>query len=209
MKKFICIFTILIIAFGVYAKEIPSEGAYIYLSAPDNTVKIGFADSVENATKGVSTSSINLGKFVLTDDLKLAETDYSGKVFIFYKGVVDSSSNYSLTLTINRPFQYWDDSAYQDYFIGYSAIVKDPSSDNGGSQSLWDGSNASNITTGITIDSSTDTPQQLETQLRKTGVTNFVAKGIAQIKISIPKTDISTLRYGNYRTEMTLTLTTT
>ncbi|MCI7605259.1 MAG: hypothetical protein MSS69_00710 [Spirochaetales bacterium] len=206
MKKFICIFTILIIAFGVYAT---SKGAYIYLSAPDNTVKIGFADSVANATAGVSTSSINLGKFALTDDLELAATDYSGKVFIFYKGVVNSSSNYSLTLTINRPFQYWDDSAYQDYFIGYSAIVKDPSSDNGGSQSLWDGSNASNITTGITIASSTDTPQQLETQLRKSGVTNFVAKGIAQIKISIPKTDISTLRYGNYRTEMTLTLTTT
>lgn len=206
MKKFICIFTILIIAFGVYAT---SKGAYIYLSAPDNTVKIGFADSVANATAGVSTSSINLGKFALTDDLELAATDYSGKVFIFYKGVVNSSSNYSLTLTINRPFQYWDGSAYQDYFIGYSAIVKDPSSDNGGSQSLWDGSNASNITTGITIASSTDTPQQLETQLRKSGVTNFVAKGIAQIKISIPKTDISTLRYGNYRTEMTLTLTTT
>lgn len=205
MKKFICVFTILVIAFGVYATEIASEGAFIYLSAPDNTVKIGFADSVEHAAAGVSTSSINLGKFVLTDNLELAKTDYSDKVFIFYKGVVDSSSNYSLKLTINRPFQYWDDSTYQTDVISYSATVKDPSA--GGSQ--WEGLNASGITTGITIASSTKTPQELETQLRKTGVTNFVAKGIAQIKISIPKTDISTLRYGNYRTEMTLTLTTT
>lgn len=211
MKKIIALVLMILTVFFVFAEEgptaPPSDSVSVYLTAPDNIVKIGFANSVDNAKKGIPVSvDFNLGKFSLTDDLKLAEKTYSDTIFIFYRGIVNSSASYNLSLTIKSPFKYWDGSAYsgaETDIINFTATVKNPTS-----ETKWDGSNATNIGSGISVPT-TNSATALETQFRKTGATNFIVNGIAQIEIVISDTDVSSLKYGKYRTEMTLTLTTT
>ena len=207
MKKIIAFVLMILTVFFVFADEVPtvlaSDSVSVYLSAPDNTVKIGFANSVDNAKKGIPVSiDFNLGKFSLTDDLKLAAKTYSDTIFIFYRGVVNLSNKFSLELSIKSPFTYWDGSSYGSDSINFTATVKNPTA-----ETKWDGASADKITAGISVPTD-GTAKVLETQLCET-LGAFVVNGIAQIEISIPLTDISTLKYGNYRTEMTLTLKTT
>lgn len=206
-KHLIVILSLLFISTSIFA----TEGVSVFLNAPDNKVKVGFATSVENAKNAVpATSDFNLGKIPLTDDLKFQETTYSDKVFIFYRAIVDSTNKYTLSLELKHPFKYWNGTAYDaevgNNYINYSVNVKNPTS-----ETKWDGSNSSGITSGVSILSNVASTSSgtLETKLRGDSAKNFVVSGIAQVEISVAETDISNKKYGDYKTEMTLKLTTT
>ena len=208
-------FSILILALFVFTTalfaDVVSDGTSVFLNAPDNKVKIGFATSVQNAKDAVTaTTDFYLGKIPLTDQLMFKGTTYSDKVFIFYKAIVDSTNRYTLTLELAHSFKYWSGTAFDgdvgNNYIDYSVKVKNPTS-----ETKWDGSNNENITSGITIQSNKEnsTNEILETQLRGDSSKSYVVSGIAQVEITVPQTDISNKKYGDYKTVMTLKLTTT
>lgn len=211
MKRFsILILALFIFTTSLFA-DVVSDGTSVFLNAPDNKVKIGFATSVQNAKDAVTaTTDFYLGKIPLTDQLMFKGTTYSDKVFIFYKAIVDSTKRYTLTLELAHSFKYWSGTAFDgdvgNNYIDYSVKVKNPTS-----ETKWDGSNNENITSGITIQSNKDNlaSANLETQLRGDSSGSYVVSGIAQVEITIPQTDISNKKYGDYKTVMTLKLTTT
>ena len=203
-------FSILILALFIFTTSLfadVSKNASVFLNAPDNKVIIGFATSVQNAKDAVTaTTDFILGNIPLTDQLRFRETTYSDTVFIFYRAIVNSNSNYTLTLELKNPFTYWTESGYGTDIINYTATVKNPTT-----AAKWDGSNSNTITTtGIPIESNNNNPvsADLESNLRGSA-TNYVVSGIAQVEIYIPETEISEKKYGQYKTEMTLKLTTT
>lgn len=198
MKKVIALLLMVTTVFCVFAENVSTS---VVLDAPVNTVKIGFAVDNAKALAGTSANSdFNLGAIPLTADLKFAATKYSDKVFIFYRGVVDSSTIYKLSLSIDGPFTL-DGSS-----IHYRATVKKPNEND----LKWDGTNSSTIqNSGITIDSAAESKTaELESNIHGSS-TSFVVSGVAQVEIDISETDISLLKYGSYKTTMTLTLTTT
>lgn len=200
-KLSVTILILLVVTSSLFATDVS-----VFLEAPDNKISIGFATSLENAKKAVpATADFNLGKIPLTSDLKFAQTTYSDQIFIFYRAIVDSNSNYTLTLELKKPFTYWTGSTYGSDTIDYTATVKKPTS-----YTKWDGSNYANISNGTIAISSNSNPlsADLESNLRGSA-TNYVVSGIAQVEIHIPETEISEKKYGQYKTEMTLKLTTT
>ena len=195
MKKIIALFLMMTAVFCVFAVD-----TSVYLDTPTDKVNIGFAKDNDKALAGTSASSdFHLGSIPLTADLKFAETTYSNKVFIFYRGVVGSVTTYKLSFSIDGPFTF-DGSS-----IHYRATVKKPKD----IDFKWDGTNSSTIeNAGITIDSAADSKTaELESNIHGSS-TNFVVSGVAQVEINISETDISLLKYGSYKTKMTLTLTT-
>ena len=204
-KLSVTILILLVVTSSLFASDVTSDGVSVFLEAPDNKISIGFATSLENAKNAVpATADFNLGKIPLTPDLKFKETTYSDQIFVFYRAIVDSNSNYTLTLELKKPFTYWTGSGYGTDTINYKATVKNPSSD-----TKWDGGNNENVSRGIVIlSSSNPSSANLESNLRGSS-TNYVVSGIAQVEIHIPETEISEKKYGRYKTEMTLKLTTT
>ena len=205
-KLSVTILIVLVVTSSLFATDVTSDGVSVFVEAPDNKISIGFATSLENAKNAVpATADFNLGKIPLTPDLKFKETTYSDQIFVFYRAVVDSNSNYTLTLELKKPFTYWTGSTYGSDTIDYTATVKKPTS-----YTKWDGSNYANISNGTIAISSNSNPlsADLESNLRGSS-TNYVVSGIAQVEIYIPETEISEKKYGRYKTEMTLKLTTT
>ena len=201
MKKIlIFILILLVLVTSLFA----DKNASVFLNAPDNTVIIGFADSVEHAEDAVVATDFSLGNIPLTDQLRFRETTYSDTVFIFYRAIVNSNSNYTLTLELKNPFTYWTESGYGTDIINYTATVKNPTT-----ATKWDGNNKNAISSGIGISTDSESlSADLESNLRGSA-TNYVVSGIAQVEIYIPETEISEKKYGQYKTEMTLKLTTT
>lgn len=201
MKKIlIFILILLVLVTSLFA----DKNASVFLNAPDNTVIIGFADSVEHAEDAVVATDFSLGNIPLTDQLRFIETTYSDTVFIFYRAIVNSNSNYTLTLELKNPFTYWTESGYGTDIINYTATVKNPTT-----ATKWDGNNKNAISSGIGISTDSESlSADLESNLRGSA-TNYVVSGIAQVEIYIPETEISEKKYGQYKTEMTLKLTTT
>lgn len=176
--------------------------ASVLLPVPDNSVEIGFSDSISNAESGSNTAIFNMKEPTLDRSLNLSSTD-NGDIYLYYRGICDASS-ISLKLDIVRPFTWYDGTNYSEDPNDTMHFILKVICDTGCS---WDGSNKTNLEDGIELNSSSATSKVIETVLRGSIAELTMVKGIARVIVTIPSTDISDKKYGNYQAELKLTLT--
>lgn len=176
--------------------------ASVLLPVPDNSVEIGFSDSISNAESGSNTAIFNMKEPTLDGSLNLSSTD-NGDIYLYYRGICDASS-ISLKLDIVRPFTWYDGTNYSEDPNDTMHFNLKVICDTGCS---WDGSNKTNLEDGIELNSSSAASKVIETVLRGSCAELTMVKGIARVVVTIPSTDISDKKYGNYQAELKLTLT--
>lgn len=176
--------------------------ASVLLPVPDNSVEIGFSDSISNAESGSNTAIFNMKEPTLDGSLNLSSTD-NGDIYLYYRGICDASS-ISLKLDIVRPFTWYDGTNYSEDPNDTMHFNLKVICDTGCS---WDGSNKTNLEDGIELNSSSAASKVIETVLRGSSAELTMVKGIARVVVTIPSTDISDKKYGNYQAELKLTLT--
>lgn len=179
-----------------------SVEASVLLPIPDNSVEIGFSDSISNAVSGSSQSSFNMKKPSLDESFNLSSED-NGNIYLYYRGIYDASS-ISLKVDIVRPFTWYDGTNYSEDPNDTMHFNLKVICDTGCS---WDGSNKTNLEDGIELNSSSAASKVIETVLRGSCAELTMVKGIARVVVTIPSTDISDKKYGNYQAELKLTLT--
>ena len=176
--------------------------ASVLLPVPDNSVEIGFSDSISNAESGSNTAIFNMKEPTLDGSLNLSSED-NGNIYLYYRGIYDASS-ISLKLDIVRPFTWYDGTNYSEDPNDTMHFNLKVICDTGCS---WDGSNKTNLEVGIELNSSSAASKVIETVLRGSSAELTMVKGIARVVVTIPSTDISDKKYGNYQAELKLTLT--
>ena len=176
--------------------------ASVLLPVPDNSVEIGFSDSISNAESGSNTAIFNMKEPTLDGSLNLSSTD-NGDIYLYYRGICDASS-ISLKLDIVRPFTWYDGTNYSEDPNDTMHFNLKVICDTGCS---WYGSNKTNLEDGIELNSSSAASKVIETVLRGSSAELTMVKGIARVVVTIPSTDISDKKYGNYQAELKLTLT--
>ena len=176
--------------------------ASVLLPVPDTSVEIGFSDSISNAESGSNTAIFNMKEPTLDGSLNLSSTD-KGDIYLYYRGICDTSS-ISLKLDIVRPFTWYDGTNYSEDPNDTMHFNLKVICDTGCS---WDGSNKTNLEDGIELNSSSAASKVIETVLRGSSAELTMVKGIARVVVTIPSTDISDKKYGNYQAELKLTLT--
>ena len=179
-----------------------SVEASVLLPIPDNSVEIGFSDSISNAESGSNTAIFNMKEPTLDGSLNLSSTD-NGDIYLYYRGICDASS-ISLKLDIVRPFTWYDGTNYSEDPNDTMHFNLKVICDTGCS---WYGSNKTNLEDGIELNSSSAASKVIETVLRGSSAELTMVKGIARVVVTIPSTDISDKKYGNYQAELKLTLT--
>lgn len=176
--------------------------ASVLLPVPDNSVEIGFSNSISNAESGSNTAIFNMKEPTLDGSLNLSSTD-NGDIYLYYRGICDASS-ISLKLDIVRPFTWYDGTNYSEDPNDTMHFNLKVICDTGCS---WYGSNKTNLEDGIELNSSSAASKVIETVLRGSSAELTMVKGIARVVVTIPSTDISDKKYGNYQAELKLTLT--
>lgn len=179
-----------------------SVEASVLLPIPDNSVEIGFSDSISNAESGSSQSSFNMKKPSLDESFNLSSED-NGNIYLYYRGIYDASI-ISLKLDIVRPFTWYDGTNYSADSNDIMHFDLNVICDTG---CYWDGINKTNLEEGVELNSSSTSSKIIETVLRGSSAEWNMVKGVARIVVTIPSTDISDKRYGKYQAELKLTLT--
>ncbi|MDD6841842.1 MAG: hypothetical protein PUD65_11120 [Spirochaetales bacterium] len=175
------------------------------LPVPTNSVKIGFSSSISDAESGTTTNEFSMKAPEIDEAFNISSED-NGDIYLFYKGV-GVLANCKLSLEIVRPFTWFDGTGYSssnEDMIDYSIKILC----NEGC--YWDGSKYSKLTTdGITILSSGESSKQadIETSFRGEGAEMNMVKGVARVSVTIPSTDVTGKKYGTYKSELKLTLT--
>lgn len=176
--------------------------ASVLLPVPDSSVEVGFSDSISNAESGSGQNTFDMKKPSFDESLNLSSTD-KGDIYLYYRGICDTS-NISLKLDIVRPFTWYDGTNYSEDPNDTMHFNLKVICDTGCS---WDGSNKTNLEDGIELNSSSAASKVIETVLRGSCAELTMVKGIARVVVTIPSTDISDKKYGNYQAELKLTLT--
>ena len=185
----------------VYALDSSVE-ASVLLPVPDSSVEVGFSDSISNAESGSGQNTFDMKKPSFDESLNLSSAD-KGDIYLYYRGICDTS-NISLKLDIVRPFTWYDGTNYSEDPNDTMPFNLKVICDTGCS---WDGSNKTNLEDGIELNSSSAASKVIETVLRGSSAELTMVKGIARVVVTIPSTDISDKKYGNYQAELKLTLT--
>lgn len=182
-----------------------SVEALLKLNIPTDSVKIGFSSSISDAESGTTTNEFSMRAPEIDEAFNISSED-NGDIYLFYKGV-GVLANCKLSLEIVRPFTWFDGTVYSssnEDMIDYSINILC----NEGC--YWDGSKNSILTTdGITILSSGESSNQadIETSLRGEGADMTMVKGVARVVVTIPSTDVTGKKYGNYKSELVLKVT--
>ena len=135
--------------------------ASVLLPVPDNSVEIGFSNSISNAESGSNTAIFNMKEPTLDGSLNLSSTD-KGDIYLYYRGICDTSS-ISLKLDIVRPFTWYDGTNYSEDPNDTMHFDLKVICDTGCS---WDGSNKTNLEDGIELNASSAASKVIETVLR-------------------------------------------
>ena len=203
-KLFVFLLLLSLVLYSALALD-QSVEAFVKLPVPTNSVKIGFSSSILDADAGVTTNEFSMKAPNIDGAFNISSED-KGDIYLFYKGV-GVLANCKLSLEIVRPFTWFDGTGYSssnEDMIDYSIKILC----NEGC--YWDGSKYSKLTTdGITIRSSGESSNQadIETSLRGEGADMTMVKGVARIVVTIPSTDVTGKKYGNYKSELVLKVT--
>ena len=205
MKKLFVLLLLLPLVLNFAFALDESVEAFVKLPVPTNSVKIGFSDSILDADAGVTTNEFSMKAPNIDGAFNISSED-KGDIYLFYKGV-GVLANCKLSLEIVRPFTWFDGTGYSssnEDMIDYSIKILC------NEECYWDGSKNSILTTdGITILSSGESSNQadIETSLRGEGADMTMVKGVARIVVTIPSTDVTGKKYGNYKSELVLKVT--
>ena len=205
MKKFLVLFQLLSLALCCVFALDQSVEALLKLNIPTDSVEIGFSSSISYAESGTTTNEFSMKAPEIDEAFNISSED-NGDIYLFYNGVC-VLANCKLSLEIVRPFTWFDDTGYSssdEDMIDYSIKILC------NEECYWDGSKNSILTTdGITILSSGESSNQadIETSLRGEGADMTMVKGVARIVVTIPSTDVTGKKYGNYKSELVLKVT--
>lgn len=128
-----------------------------------------------------------------------------GDIYLFYKGIGEVS-NCTLSVEIMRPFTWFDGTYYSSDPNDVIHFTIDVFCDTGCN---WDGSNKELLMTeGVSLSSDAATKKvNIETALRGIDAEMNMVKGVARVSVTIPPTDVTGKKYGTYKSELKLTLT--
>ena len=204
MKKsvFLLVFTFVLSCAFALDKSVE---AFVRLPVPTNSIEIGFSSTISSADSGITSSVFKMKAPTIDKEMKMSSVN-DDDIYLFYKGV-GVLANCKLSLEIVRPFTWFDGTGYSssdEDMIDYSIKILC----NEGC--YWDGSkNSILMTDGITILSSGESSNQadIETSLRGEGADMTMVKGVARVVVTIPSTDVTGKKYGNYKSELVLKVT--
>lgn len=181
-----------------------SVEAFVKLPVPTNSVEIGFSNSISDADSGITANEFKMGAPTIDEEMKVSSVNESG-MYLFYKGV-GALNNTALTLEVVRPFTWFDGTNYSSNVNDVIHFSLKIICDDGCS---WDGSNKSTLETdGISFLSSDETKKvNIDTALRGSEAEMTMVKGVARVVVTIPPTDVTGKKYGTYKSELKLTLT--
>ena len=181
-----------------------SVEAFVKLPVPTNSVKIGFSSSISDAESGTTTNEFSMKAPNIDGAFNISSED-KGDIYLFYKGFGELS-NCTLSVEIMRPFTWFDGTNYSsdpNDIIHFSInVICD-------GECIWEGSNKELLKAeGISILSNAATKKEnIETALRGTDAEMNMVKGVARVSVNIPPTDVTGKKYGTYKSEIKLTLT--
>ena len=178
--------------------ELGSEGSYLFgfsAEEPSRVTAVHSPGDVDGAYPLDFSVDLNGNTFSITG---------TRTIYLFYK-IATSSTNVSLTLSIDSPFYFYENGTTLDEGekINYKATVS--------KGSVWEGSAAttgvfSSKNSGFVLDSITNKELEFETNVKGEKST-FETFGTAKVEIELNDEDIGSRNpNGVYKTTMTLTL---
>ena len=204
MKKLFVLLLLLPLVLNFAFALDESVEAFVKLPVPTNSVKIGFSDSILDADAGVTTNEVSMKAPNIDGAFNISSED-KGDIYLFYKGIGEVS-NCTLSVEIMRPFTWFDGTNYSsdpNDIIHFSInVICD-------GECIWEGSNKELLKAeGISVLSNAVTKKEnIETALRGTDAEMNIVKGVARVSVTIPPTDVTGKKYGTYKSELKLTLT--
>ena len=202
-KLFVFLLLLSLVLYSALALD-QSVEAFVKLPVPTNSVKIGFSSSILDADAGVTTNEFSMKAPNIDGAFNISSED-KGDIYLFYKGIGEVS-NCTLSVEIMRPFTWFDGTNYSsdsNDIIHFSInVICD-------GECIWEGSNKELLKAeGISILSNAATKKEnIETALRGTDAEMNIVKGVARVSVTIPPTDVTGKKYGTYKAELKLTLT--
>ena len=181
-----------------------SVEALLKLNIPTDSVKIGFSSSISDAETGTTTNEFSMKAPEIDEAFNISSED-NGDIYLFYKGIGEVS-NCTLSVEIMRPFTWFDGTNYSSDPNDVIHFTIDVFCDTGCN---WDGSNKELLKAeGISVLSNAATKKKnIETALRGIDAEMNMVKGVARVSVTIPPTDVTGKKYGTYKSELKLTLT--
>lgn len=203
MKRVVFLLLLSLVLSCAFALDSSVE-AFVKLPVPTNSVEIGFSSSISDADAGTTESDFTMKAPSIDGSLNVSSED-KGNIYLFYRGVGELS-NSTLSLEIVRPFTWFDGTNYSSNVNDVIHFSLKIICDDGCS---WDGSNKSTLETdGISFLSSDETKKvNIDTALRGSEAEMTMVKGVARVVVTIPPTDVTGKKYGTYKAELKLTLT--
>lgn len=204
MKKSVLLLLLLSLVLNSALALDQSVEAFVKLPVPTNSVKIGFSDSILDADAGVTTNEFSMKAPNIDGAFNISSED-KGDIYLFYKGIGEVS-NCTLSVEIMRPFTWFDGTNYSSDPNDVIHFTIDVFCDTGCN---WDGSNKELLKAeGISVLSNAATKKKsIETALRGIDAEMNMVKGVARVSVTIPPTDVTGKKYGTYKSELKLTLT--
>ena len=202
-KLFVFLLLLSLVLYSALALD-QSVEAFVKLPVPTNSVKIGFSDSILDADAGVTTNEFSMKAPNIDGAFNISSED-KGDIYLFYKGIGEVS-NCTLSVEIMRPFTWFDGTNYSsdpNDIIHFSInVICD-------GECIWEGSNKELLKAeGISVLSNAATKKKnIETALRGIDAEMNMVKGVARVSVTIPPTDVTGKKYGTYKSELKLTLT--
>ena len=202
-KLFVFLLLLSLVLYSALALD-QSVEAFVKLPVPTNSVKIGFSDSILDADAGVTTNEFSMKAPNIDGAFNISSED-KGDIYLFYKGIGEVS-NCTLSVEIMRPFTWFDGTNYSsdpNDIIHFSInVICD-------GECIWEGSNKELLKAeGISVLSNAATKKKnIETALRGIDAERNMVKGVARVSVTIPPTDVTGKKYGTYKSELKLTLT--
>ena len=202
-KLFVFLLLLSLVLYSALALD-QSVEAFVKLPVPTNSVKIGFSSSILDADAGVTTNEFSMKAPNIDGAFNISSED-KGDIYIFYKGIGEES-NCTLSVEIMRPFTWFDGTNYSSDPNDVIHFTIDVFCDTGCN---WDGSNKELLTAaGISVLSNAATKKKsIETALRGIDAEMNMVKGVARVSVTIPPTDVTGKKYGTYKSELKMTLT--
>ena len=204
MKKFFVLFQLFSLALCCVFALDQSVEALLKLNIPTDSVKIGFSSSILDAETGTTTNEFSMKAPEIDEAFNISSED-NGDIYLFYKGIGEVS-NCTLSVEIMRPFTWFDGTNYSSDPNDVIHFTIDVFCDTGCN---WDGSNKELLKAeGISVLSNAATKKKnIETALRGIDAEMNMVKGVARVSVTIPPTDVTGKKYGTYKSELKLTLT--
>ena len=178
MKKIIiAILVFLVLSTSVFSAEKANGTATLVLDLDTEGFLVGFS-STKGTITGFEDNKIILNEEVDATTLDTFSLSFDGNVYLYYKAVTASTTNYKIQLAINEPLK--SSTTGNNTTIRYSLNVNRV-------ENMWDGTWANNDTTvsspSINEESKTYTPSSIDIGNIRDSSSDYLVSGFAELTI--------------------------